>query len=107
MTGARGIQKELTEEEKAAIAAADPKKGKAPPPKGKEAEKAPTEAELAEIEKNRLVKEETERVKQAEWEKLSDEEKFTRSAEDILKNPRIAIENKPAIAKCKVADEEL
>ena len=48
MTGARGCPKELSEEEKAAIVATDPKKGKAPPPKGKADEKAPTEAELAE-----------------------------------------------------------
>lgn len=50
MVGARGIAKELSEEEKAAIAAADPKK-KAPPAKGKADDKAPTEAELAEMEK--------------------------------------------------------
>lgn len=108
MVGARGIQRELTEEEKAAAFAADPKnKAKAPPPKGKVEEKQPTEAELAEIEKHRLAKEEQERVKQAEWDKLSEEEKFHTSAEDIVKNPRIAIENKPAIAKFKAADEEL
>jgi len=54
-----------------------------------------------------LIKEEQERVKQEAWDKLSEEEKFQQSAEDILKNPRIAIENKPAIAKFKAADEEL
>lgn len=53
MTGARGIQKELTEEEKAAQAAAAPQKGKAPPPKGKEAEKPPTAEELEHQEKQR------------------------------------------------------
>jgi len=59
MTGARGIQKELTEEEKVAAAAAAPAKGKAPPPKGKPGdEKPPTADELAAQENQRLAKEE-------------------------------------------------
>ena len=44
---------------------------------------------------------------QASWDKLSEEEKYYASAEDLLKNPRIAIDNEPAIAKYKAADEEL
>lgn len=108
MTGGRGIQKELTEEEKAAAAAAAPQKGKAPPPKGKPGdEKPPTPEELAAIEAQRLAKEEQERVKQAEWDKLSEEQKFYAGAEDIQKCPRLAMENKPAIAKFKAADEKL
>jgi hypothetical protein len=46
-------------------------------------------------------------LRQASWDKLSEEEKFYASAEDLLKNPRIAIDNKPAVAKYKAADEEL
>ena len=58
MTGARGIQKELTEEEKAAQAAAAPAKGKAPPAKGKPEDKPPTAEELAAIESQKAAKEE-------------------------------------------------
>ena len=84
MVGARGIQKELTEEEKAALAAAAPAKGKAPPPKGKPGdEKPPTAEELAAIEAKRLAQEELERVKQAEWDKLTEEQKFYKAAEDL------------------------
>ena len=108
MVGARGIQKELTEEEKAALAAAAPAKGKAPPPKGKPGEeKPPTAEELAAIEAKRLAQEELERVKQAEWDKLTEEQKFYKAAEDLQKNPRIVIENKLAIYRWKASDEKL
>jgi len=51
MVGARGVQKELTEEEKATLAASAPAKGKAPPPKGKPGDEKPqTAEELAQIE---------------------------------------------------------
>lgn len=64
MAGARGIQKELTEEEKANLAAV-PQKGKPAPAKGKAEDKPPTQDELAAIEAQRQAKEELERVKQA------------------------------------------
>ena len=46
MTGARGIQKELSDEEKAALAA-QPAKGKPAPAKGKVEDKPPSPEELA------------------------------------------------------------
>jgi len=103
MTGAHGVQKELTEEEKTAQAAAAPAKGKAPPPKGKVDDKPPTAEEQAALESQRAAKEEQERIKLAEWDKLSEEERFYRSSEDLQKNPRLAIDNKIAVAKFKAA----
>lgn len=80
MSGAKGYPRELTEEEKQAIAAAAPQKGKAPPAKGKPAdEKLPSADELAATERDRLLKEEKDRKTQADWDKLDDQTKFYRT----------------------------
>ena len=108
MVGAKGYPRELTEEEKQAAAAAAPQKGKAPPAKGKPAdEKLPTPEELAAIERERHAKEEELKRTQAEWDKLDDQTKFYRTAENIQKEPKIAIENKIVLPKLKAAEEKL
>jgi hypothetical protein len=58
MVGAKGLSRELSEEEKQAVAAAIPQKGKAPPVKGKVEEKLPNPEELAAVERERQAKEE-------------------------------------------------
>ena len=84
--------RQQTEEEKAEAAAANVK-GKAPPPKGKGKEEEPSKEEVERIENERKSKEERETKLKAEWDALSEHEQFTRTNEDIFKEPAIKMQN--------------
>ena len=93
MQNSKVMLKELTEEEKAEAEAKNVKGGKAAPPKGKQKEEEPTPEELERLEKERLVREEKEAKLKAEWDALSEEERFYRTHEDIFKEPCIKMQN--------------
>ena len=88
MQNSKVVMKELTEEEKAEQDAKNVKGKAAAPPKGKGAkEEEPSAEELERLEKEKLAKEEREAKLKAEWDALSEEERFYRTNEDIFKEP--------------------
>ena len=90
MQNSKVVLKELTEEEKAEQDAKNVKGKAAAPPKGKGVkEEEPTAEELERLEKEKLAKEEREAKLKAEWDALSEEERFYRTSEDIFKEPCI------------------
>ena len=66
-------------------------KGKPPAPaKGKNVkDEEPSAEELERLEKEKLAKEEKEAKLKAEWDALTEEERFYRTNEDIFKEPCI------------------
>jgi hypothetical protein len=107
MQNSKVILKELTEEEKAEAEAKNVKGGKAAPPKGKQKEEEPTPEELERLEKERLVREEKEAKLKAEWDALSEEERFYRTHEDIFKEPCIKMQNQVQLARVAELEEKL
>ena len=107
MQNSKVMLKELTEEEKAEAEAKNVKGGKAAPPKGKQKEEEPTPEELERLEKERLVREEKEAKLKAEWDALSEEERFYRTHEDIFKEPCIKMQNQVQLARVAELEEKL
>lgn len=107
MQNSKVMLKELTEEEKAEAEAKNVKGGKAAPPKGKQKEEEPTPEELERLEKERLVREEKEAKLKAEWDALSEEERFSRTHEDIFKEPCIKMQNQVQLARVAELEEKL
>ena len=107
MQNSKVMLKELTEEEKAEAEAKNVKGGKAAPPKGKQKEEEPTPEELERLEKERLVREEKEAKLKAEWDALSEEERFYRTHENIFKEPCIKMQNQVQLARVAELEEKL
>ena len=82
-SGGRIVKREPTEEE--LKAAEQGKKKQPPPPKGRVVE--PTAEELAAQERERKLKEELEAQRKAEWDALSEDERYYKTKEDIHQFP--------------------
>jgi len=91
MKNSKVCARQLTEEEKAELAAAAAApKGKGAPPKGKGVkEEEPSKEELERLESERKAKEEREAKLKAEWDSLDENERFWRTNEDPYKEPSI------------------
>lgn len=104
----KGVQRELTEEEKAEQEAAKAPKGKAPPKDKKGAVvEEPSPEELERRERERQEKEEAERKRQEEWDALDEETKFFRTKEDIFKEPCFRFKNQDAFSKIEELTTQL